>query len=290
MAARIPLERDFFMGSKKGWSCPRCGSPSVKGHGRGRWICLSCGRTFTRLTGTVFASKKLAGRRFSLLLAMIIKDCTISAISECLGVTPRTAYIWRMKVFEAVSKEQDSTMLSGIVWIDETFVPVNSKDTVMKGAFKLRGVSRNQLSIACGTDMHGNSIAYVSGSGHITSKECERIYSPHIKDGFTIVHDGIFSHSSFIADRKLKEEIHKSKTKGANEALGPINHLCAMIQRNMVEHIGADRKYTQLYLGWVIFKMSFKGMTMQEKVSYLEGICCASGVTFRVKDRYKHVK
>lgn len=138
--------------------------------------------------------------------------------------------------------------------------------------------------------MHGNSIAYVSGSGHITSKECERIYSPHIKDGFTIVHDGIFSHSSFIADRKLKEEIHKSKTKGANEALGPINHLCAMIQRNMVEHIGADRKYTQLYLGWVIFKMSFKGMTMQEKVSYLEGICCASGVTFRVKDRYKHVK
>jgi hypothetical protein len=232
------------------------------------------------------SSAKLEGRKLRLILSMIIRDCTIGAICDCAGVSSRTAYIWRMKVFEAVAKEQDSSMLHGKVWIDETYVPVNGSDLVMNGALKLRGVSRNQISIACAVDCHGSRIAYVSGKGHITSSQCRSIYSAHIGDGSTVIHDGIFSHSRFIAERGLKEEVHKSRTKGANEALGPINHLCAMIQRNMVQHIGEMRKYTQLYVSWVVFKSSMKGMSASEKVDYLAGVCCASGITFRVKDRY----
>jgi len=233
------------------------------------------------------SSAKLGGAELRLILSMIIRDCTIGAICDAAGVSSRTAYIWRMKVFEAVAKEQDSTMLSGKVWIDETYVPVNRRDLVMNGSLKLRGISRNQISIACAIDCHGNKVAYVSGKGHITSAECRKIYPAHIAGGSTVVHDGIFSHSKFIAERGLKEEIHKSKTEGANEALGPINHLCAMVQRNMVQHIGEMRRYTQLYVSWVVFKSSMKGMAAEEKVAYLAGICCASGVTFTVKDRYR---
>lgn len=266
--------------------CPRCGSPSTKKHGDGRYLCLNCGRSFTPKTGTIMSSTKLEGKKLKLILSMIIRDCTIATICDCARVSSRTAYIWRMKVFEAVAKEQDSSMLSGRVWIDETYVQVNRRDLVMNGSFKLRGISVNQISIACAIDYHGNRIAYVSGKGHITSNQCRLIYSHHIKDGSTIIHDGIFSHERFIAERGFREEIHKSKTKGANEALGPINHLCAMVQRNMVQHIGEMRKYTQLYVSWVVFKSSMKDMSATEKVDYLAGICCASGVTFRVKDRY----
>lgn len=64
-----------------------------------------------------------------------------------------TSRYWLQKVFLTLQGSQDGIVLSGDVWLDETYYSVTSGNTVRhKGGKKLRGISRNQLCIGVATD------------------------------------------------------------------------------------------------------------------------------------------
>lgn len=56
------------------------------------------------------------------------------------------------KVFSALDGCQDGVVLSGRVWLDETFVKVDARDGQSKGGRGLRGISRNLIAIGTATD------------------------------------------------------------------------------------------------------------------------------------------
>lgn len=270
----------------KGKACPRCGSESVVGNGR-RSLCRSCGRSFSDTAGTVMFSKKLTERKFRAMLNLMINDVKLKAIIDSVGISSRTAYVWRMKIYTAAFELQKATVLSGKVWIDEAFVPIN-EGTAFRfvDGKKLRGVSRNQVAIACAVDSNGGRYAAVAGFGHITSRQCVKTYGSHISKGSFIVHDGIFSHDALIKAVGGGDEIWKSTARGAHKALQPVNSFISEMKHYVSCHGGIKTKYLELYVSWVAFKASINGANISEKINELETICFQTKAVFRVKDRY----
>ena len=165
----------FFMETKA--NCPFCGSGDTIKRGGGRRKCKACGRTYGASGGTAMSSAKLSSGKLALMADMTLNDRKPKAICDAVGISARTACIWRVKVHTVAFGIQKSVMLSGIVTIDEKLIPVNKGIAYQpKGGKKLRGNSRNQAAVACGADEHGQRMAIVAGRGHITSKQCHETY------------------------------------------------------------------------------------------------------------------
>ena len=273
--------------------CPKCNSKQFIKFGKQaktnqqRYKCKICGTIFCNTTNTIMYKKKLRGILFRDLVLLIIDDTKIETICDILKISTRTAYIWRMKIYKCAQELVKNIVLSGKVWIDETFIPVNRRELIVSyTGKKYRGNSRNQIVVACGIDEDKNRYAEVIGKGHITSNQCISSYGKHIAKGSHIIHDGIFSHNILIKYLDATDEIYKSIGKESHKKLQPINTLCSMIKRNLVIHLGMNRDYLQLYLDWLCFKDSIDEENIEEKIDQLEAICFKTGASFKVKDRY----
>ena len=86
--------------------CPRCGSGDVKANGSGRFLCRGCGRTFSASTSTVMSSMKLDRERFRAMANLMLNDVKLRAICDSVGISSRTAYVWRMKIYTAAFEMQ----------------------------------------------------------------------------------------------------------------------------------------------------------------------------------------
>ena len=168
-----------------------------------------------------------------------------------------------MKVYTAVEELQKNIRLSNVVWIDEKFIRVNKCELVVKNnGLNYRGVSRNQVCIACATDIFGNRFTIVAGNGHITSKQCIDTYGKHIEKGTTIIHDGIFSHAKLITYLNAKSIVYKSIGIQAHKGLQKINSFLAEIEHFIVVHPGIRTEYLQKYMSWIAFKSTIKADNM----------------------------
>ncbi len=231
----------------RGSECPFCGSGETVKRGEGRRLCKSCRRSFRASTSTVMSSMKLDRERFRKMANLMLNDVKLKAIIDSVGISTRTAYVWRMKIYGAAFEIQKKAMLSGKCWIDEALVPVNEGVCFrLEGGKKPRGVSRNQAVIACAVDSFGNRIAIEAGRGHITSAACIRTYGAHIKKGSLVVHDGIFSHDRLISFLKSPDEVYKSTTRESDPKLQPVNSFIAELQHFLRCHVGIRTDFLDL--------------------------------------------
>ena len=268
--------------------CPRCGSERTKSNGTGRFLCRGCGRTFVASTSTVMSSMKLDPERFRKMANLMLNDVKLKAIIDSVGISTRTAYVWRMKIYTAAFEIQKGATLSGKCWIDEALVPVNEGVCFRFGdGRKPRGVSRNQAVIACAVDSAGNRIAIEAGRGHITSAACVRAYGAHIAKGSIIVHDGIFSHDRLISFLESTDEAYKSTTRESHPKLQPVNSFIAELKHFLRCHGGVRTEYLGIYAAWIAFKSSVREGGIEERIDILESYCFQTKASFKVKDRYR---
>ena len=268
--------------------CPRCGSGNVKANGSGRFLCRGCGRTFSSSTSTVMSSMKLARERFRRMANLMLNDVKLRAIMDSVGISSRTAYVWRMKVYTAAFEMQKGAMLSGKCWIDEALVPVNDGICFrFEGGKKPRGCSRNQAVIACAVDSNGNRIALEAGRGHIAAAACVRTYGSHIAKGTIVVHDGIFIHGRLIGFLGSEDEVYKSVTRASHPKLQPVISFISELKHFLRCHGGVRTEYLGIYAAWVAFKSSVREGEIDERIGLLESFCFQTKASFKVKDRYR---
>lgn len=271
--------------------CPHCGKEEIskygKRNGKQRYKCNSCNRIFLDTTKTIFSSTKLSKEKLYKLILLVIDDTKIKTIQDILSISERTAYMWRLKIYKNTNEMVKNTLLSGKVWIDETYVPLNQKYIKKRpDGKKIQGINSNQIIIACAVDEHGNKYAEIVGRGHITSGQCIKSYGQHIKTGSHIIHDGILSHDKLIEYLGVTDEIWKSIVKSSKYHMQPVNSLCSEIKRSLVVHLGVRTENLQDYLNWIIFKSTLTKENIDKKVRQLVELCFQFKTVYRIKDRY----
>ena len=114
--------------------CPYCHGKCLKKygkeHGRQRWACANCGRTFSDRTRTILHSSKLKPSQIRRLVSMLSDGATLRQAAHQAHVSLQTALLWKRKM-QGIPENAGNTVLSGEVWVDHAYI--NAPMSVRKG-------------------------------------------------------------------------------------------------------------------------------------------------------------
>ena len=184
-----------------------------------------------------------------------------------------TGVYWLRKVFAVLEGCQDSVVLSGDVWLDETYVSVDKKDRVTKGGKLLRGVSRNKIAIGVATD--GRSVVAIpEWASKPSKKRTLATFGKHIAKGSRLIHDGDNSHSLLIAELGLASEAHPtSETRGLPDSANPmdkVNDAHSLLKKFLRGHGGYAMEELQGWYGLFWFIWSDPASRMEKVARFIE--------------------
>jgi len=236
--------------------CPFCGSTQfnkrgLTASGVQRYLCV-CKKAFLPTTGTIFDDRKISISEWMEYCLNLFRHVSITADSWSNKNAFTTSRYWLQKLFMTLEEVQSEIVLSGKVWLDETFYTVRSEDIIRKdNGDKLRGLSVNQIRIGVATNKK-QSVLFVEGTGKPSQKRTFEIFRNHIKPGSTLIHDEESAHKKLIKELELKSITYASKDlKGLpdkDNPMNPVNRVHAILKSFLNSHSGFNRDDLQGYL------------------------------------------
>jgi len=239
--------------------CPYCNSSYYHLDGttnakHTRYRCESCGSSYTLLSDSIFSSAKISLHKLMEYIELMSFNVPLELLCDVLNISSNTAELWRKKIFKTVDGYQEHLLLSGDIWIDETYIE-DYEVLAKKDGKHLRGLSRSKICIVVAIDSNKNMVAIISGHGKPSSKRILNTLKSHIKEGSHIIHDGERSHNRLIEELNCSEEFYKANPKDPVylEHMRLINNMCGWLKRYIWRFIGMDIKNLQSYLNWFIY-------------------------------------
>lgn len=293
----IKLSADMLSHSFVPKKCPHCGSETFKRNGKTRigvqrYKCLGteCSQTFLPTTGTIFDGHKISISEWIEYCLNLFRNVSVTTDSWNNKNAFTTSRYWLEKLFLILDKYQKDIVLSGKIWLDETYYSIMLKDIVLnKDGTKPRGLSRNKICIGAAMDGHHNVLLVSEGFGKPTQKVSYATFVDHIAPNPTLIHDGEKVHRKLIAELSLIDEQHPtSETKGLEDfenPLDPINHIHYLTKRFLYSHSGFDRSQIQDYLNLYSFILN-PPFNKLEKVDILLNLVFQNPKLLRYRNQF----
>ena len=217
----------------------------------------SCGKTFLPTTGTIFDEHRISISEWMEYCLNLFRHVSITADSWSNKNDFATSRYWLQKLFLTLETVQNGMVLSGCVWLDETFYTVRSEDIVRnEDGTKLSGLSRNQICIGVATDKK-NTLFFVEGTGKPSQKKTFEAFRNHIEPGSTLIHDGESAHVKLVRELSLVSVVYPSKSlKGLpdkDNPMNPVNRAHNILKKFLNTHSSFDRNDMQGYLNLFSF-------------------------------------
>lgn len=274
--------------------CPFCKSEKFKKSGYSknniqRYKCSDCGKTFLPTTGTIFDEHRISISEWMEYSLNLFRHVSITADSWNNKNDFKTSRYWLQKLFLTLDGVQEPIVLSGKVWLDETFYTVRSEDIVRKdNGEKLRGLSHNQICIGVATDKR-HTVLFAEGTGSPSQKRTVETFRSHIESGSTLIHDEEFAHRKLVKELNLDSIVYASKDlKGLTDKknpLNPVNRVHAILKRFLYAHSSFNRNDIQGYLNLFAF-VTNPPHDMLEKVEVLVKTAFQNPRLLRYRDFY----
>ena len=241
--------------------CPYCGSEEfnkrgLTANGIQRYHC-SCGKTFVPTTHTIFDSRKISVSEWMEYCLNLFRYLSINADSWNNKNAFSTSEYWLNKLFLTLEDSQQDIILTGIVWLDETYYPViNSQIDRKEDGTKYRGLSHNQICIGVATDKR-STICFVEGFGKPLQKKSFEAFSRHIAPGSTLIHDEETTHKNLVSALNLASQAYTADSlkglKDSDNPLDPVNDIHDRLKKFLNAHSGFNRDNLQDYLNLFAF-------------------------------------
>lgn len=253
---------------RKAISCPNCGSISIKLNGtkdgNQRYYCKDCHKSFSDNNNSIVYKSRHTYEQWIQFINCELYDYTLKDEASSIEINITTAFSWRHKLYEAISEVKKSIILSGIIQIDGTFVPINLKGTKpnnmpriskKRSSSAYRGISHHKVCIMSAVDENDNMFFEVVGLGSETNKMLDSI-EYKIKDCTVLISDGKFAFQTFCKKLECINEVVKSghyvNENGYN--LSTINGLHSELKTDLKKRRGVSIKHLQGYLDMFLFK------------------------------------
>jgi len=272
-------------------NCPFCGSKKFKkkeytDSGVQRYIC-ECRKAFVPTTGTIFDEHKLSIVEWMEYCLNLFRHVSITADSWNNKNAFNTSRYWLQKLFLTLEGIQDSIVLNGTVWLDETYYRVRSEDIEYnEDGSKLKGISKNQIRIGVATDKI-NTVFLVEGKGKPSQKKTYETFGNRIAQNSTLIHDKETAHKKLVKELALNSISYASKDlKGLldeDNPLYPVNRAHAIMKMFLNSHSGFMRDDLQGYLN-LFSLVTNPPDEMLEKVELVINMAFSNPKTLRYRD------
>jgi hypothetical protein len=242
------------------------------------------------VTATIFEDRKLPIPAWVDFLLQVFSFDSMAQMTREDRRSDTTTPYWMAKLFAVLEGVQDSVVLTGRAWIDETFWPVAAKDAMRKPDGKLpRGLSKNQICIGVGVGESGRSVFIQEGFGKTSKRRTWLAFGSHIAPGTKLTHDMEGAHDVLVANLALASEVYNAKLlKGIPDKqnpLDPVNRLCFLLKRFLSSHSGFGRADLQGYLNLFHVIMNPPEEKMEKAALVLER-AMTNPKTLRFRDFY----
>lgn len=275
--------------------CPYCGCEKFTKYGhtrigvqRYRCTKTNCQQTFLPTTGTIFDEHRIAISEWIEYCLNIFRHVSISADSWNNKNSFTTSRYWLEKLFLLLDGSQNKTVLSGTVWLDETYYSVITRDRLQNAdGSSPRGLSRNKICIGVATDRK-QTVIIAEGFGKPSQKMSYDAFASHIQPGSVLVHDKERTHRTLVEKLALISKEYSAKELKSLEdfenPLDPVNHLHFLVKRFLYAHSGFARSKIQGYLNLYAFVLN-PPFDKLEKVDKLLNLAFQNPKLLRYRNR-----
>jgi transposase-like protein len=261
--------------------CPHCKSTNFKKngttHGKQRYICNDCKKTFAITSNTILFSTKKDLSLWEKYIHCMIEKYSIRKTAKICSINPTTAFNWRHKILDALQKMQDEVRLDGVVEADETFTSISHRGhhknfnlprlAKHRGtANTKRGLSKELVCIPCVVNLDGKSIAKILNLGKPNIVSLSGVIQGRIERESIFVTDSLRSYLKLSNDINLNHiRIPRNKHINGSFNIQVVNsyhsRLKAMLTYNFK---GVSTKYLNNYLVYHNF-VNFAKESKQDK-------------------------
>lgn len=266
--------------------CPICGGTHVQRNGRRKngsqkFICKDCGKTFSIRKNSIFSGTRKPMSVWHEYMDCMAEGLTLDESAERCGISHKTAFTWRHKILDAMSKNEDGCGLEGIVEADEAFLTVSYKGEAAMfssgevereprrhgGGNHKRGLSDELVCVPCAIDRRGNAVSKVAKLGKCSTEALDTVLGGRISAESTLCSDEDSSYRKFSRRNGLR----LVQIKGGKSVKGifHIQHLNAYhtkLKAFVASFKGVSSKYLNNYLVWNN-AVVHKGGTLREKAA-----------------------
>lgn len=181
------------------------------------------------------------------------------------GIHRNTAFLWRHKILDALQNMAESVTLDGIVEADEIFFAISYKGnhktsktfTMPRPAHKrgksthMRGLSHEKVCVPFAVNRNGLSIAKITNTGRVSTKNLHSLYDGRIESDSTLVTDKMNSYVRFTNANDIHlVQLKTGKSKKGIYNIQHINNYHSQLKRFMRGFNGVSTKYLNNYLVW----------------------------------------
>ena len=197
--------------------CPHCGivgdskkiiRRGYNKNGAQRYFCKECGHFFVPSTNTALSHTHKSADVWKRFIEMTITGESIAECAVMCGIAYQTAFTWRHKILNVFKKAQESTMMDGIVEVDEMLVKLNFKGNHVQGKF-----GRRKKSALTVNDMPRKAFRRGTDNKTMSSKERACVFCM-VENGnqtFYAAVPGIGFMTNPMLDATVKLHINKNK-------------------------------------------------------------------------------
>ena len=274
--------------------CPFCKGEDISrfgfdSNGIQRYRCNLCNRCFKPTTGTIFDSRKIPISEWIDYCSNIFRYVSLNAGSWSNRNAFSTSKYWLEKLFLTLDDYQEPIVLSGTVWLDETYYSVLMRDrTRHEDGTLLKGLSRNQIFIGVATDKR-YTICFIEGYGKPSQKRSYETFKDHIAPGSKLIHDKEGTHKKLVEKLSLVSEAYASKDlKGLDDSenpMEPVNRVHYYLKNFLNAHSGFNRDELQGYLNLYAFVVNPPSDYL-EKVEKLIKMVFEKPKSLRYRDQF----
>lgn len=251
--------------------CKWCGATHVvkngtDRHGRTRYWCRECGKTFMWVSGTVFAGSSKNALVWKQYIHALLEGKSIVACANACGIAPATSFVWRHKLLNALATRAFAERFDGILEIDEMFIRISykgnhtkSKNFVMPRESFKRGSdshipgNNSKACVLCVVERNKGFSGVVPCRGMMNAVLLSNLLENRISNDSIVLTDGLRAYNQYFrttsaAHIVLPSRQHNKPTVDGAYHINNVNALHGRFRRFLRVYNGVSTKYLSNYL------------------------------------------
>ncbi|MEQ8156824.1 MAG: IS1 family transposase [Clostridiaceae bacterium] len=249
--------------------CPYCSSKNINRNGKTRqrkqrYICKSCRKSFSEMTGSPFMYSKKPLEMWIKYLFCMKENLTLREITKYLRICLTTSFHWRHKILSVVGTQIKDCELSQNIDVHEMKMKENFKGNHSKSPILWN--ERESVMILSSNDSKGNTFVKAPVKNEITREVLDKVLAPVIKNGRVLGSPRRQVYINFARDNNLMLNMKGSRTYSVEEmGVGKAHAQSLNFKRFLYIFSGVASKYISHYINLFM-------MTVENKENIAQAI------------------